>query len=55
MSASILVVDIAYNCIEHFCLEGYVTLGQSGWSVSDHIEIHVFGKVNIAIGDVDLP
>ena len=42
MSVSILVVDIADNCI--FLLGG-VTLGQSGWSISKHIEMHVFGKV----------
>ena len=42
ISASILVVDIADNCI--FWLGG-VTLGQSGWSTSEHIVMHVFGKV----------
>ena len=42
MSASILVVDIADNCI---LLLGGVTLGQSGWSVSKHIGMIVPGEV----------
>ena len=42
MHASIPVVDIADNYI--FLLGG-VTLCQSGWSVSKHIGMHVFGKV----------
>ena len=42
MSASILVAYIAVNCI--FSLGG-VTLGQSGWSVSKYIGLHVLGKV----------
>ena len=51
MSASILVVDIADNCI--FLLGG-VTLGQSGWSTSKHIEMLVFGKV-VAYGPLGTP
>ena len=43
MSASILVVVIADNCI--FLLVRRVTLGQSEWSVSKHIKMHIFGKV----------
>ena len=42
MYASILVVDIADNCI--FSLGG-VTLGQSGWSIGEHIGMHVFEKL----------
>ena len=42
MSVSILVVDIADDCI--FFL-GEVTLGQSGWSISEHIGMHVSRKV----------
>ena len=42
MSASLRVVNIADNCI---FLIGGVTLGQSGWSFSEHIGMRVFGKV----------
>ena len=41
MSASILVAYIADNCI--FLLGG-VTLGQSGWSSSEHIGMNVLEK-----------
>ena len=51
MSASILDVDIANNCI--FMLGG-VTLGQSGSSVSEHIGMHVFGKV-VSYGSFGTP
>ena len=42
MSALIHVVDTVDN--SKFLLGG-VTLGQSGWSVSEHIGMHIFGKV----------
>ena len=51
MSASILIADIADNCI--FLLGG-VTLGQSGWSSSEHIGMNVFGKV-VSYGHLGTP
>ena len=42
MFAWIVFADMADNCI--FLLGG-VTLGQSGWSISEHIGMRVFGKV----------
>ena len=42
MYASLLILDVTDNCV--FRLGG-VILGQSGWSIIEHIEMHVFGKV----------
>ena len=51
MAASIRIAYIADNCI--FLLGG-VTLGQSGWSSSVHIEMNVFGKV-VSYGHLGTP
>ena len=51
MSAPILIANIADNCI--FLLGG-VTLGQSGWSIREHIGMNVFGKV-VSYGHLGTP